>query len=203
MLRKYEIVKLIDQGAKQSEIAKRFDVNESTVSRIKKNKDLVAKEFESGLSSVLSKRKKLFDLHSVDKALLEWFKLNAGQSGLVGSILQEKAIQFAGMLGFNEEFQIRIDINWINRFKARHSIVAKKIHGESVSAPLEQVCKWKEIILLGIMQEFELGNIFNVDETGLFWKLLQFKGMYCKGGKHAKDRITELVGASALGEKLP
>ena len=53
-----------------------------------------------------------------------------------------------------------------------------------------------------------MGNIFNIDETGLFWKLLpertlQFKGIDCKGGKHAKDRITILVGASALGEKLP
>ena len=112
------------------------------------------------------------------------------------------------MLGFNEEFQNRIDINWINRFKARHAIVAKRIHGESASAPLEKVCQWKETILPGKMQEFELGNIFNVDETGLFWKLLpdrtlQFKGIDCKGGKHAKDRITVLVGASALGEKLP
>ena len=58
------------------------------------------------------------------------------------------------------------------------------------------------------MQEFELGDIFNIDETGLFWKLLpdrtlQFKGIACKGGKYAEDRITVLVGASALGEKLP
>ena len=133
----------------------------------------------------------MFDLHSFDKALLEWFKLNAGQCGLVGNILQEKAIQFAGMLGFNEEFPKRIDINWINRFKARHSIVAKRINGESASAPLEKVCQWKETILPGIIQEFELGNIFNVEERGLFWKLLpdrtlQFKGIECKGGNTQK-----------------
>ena len=40
----------------------------------------------------------MFDLHSVDNALFEWFKLNAGQSGLVGDILREKAVQFARML---------------------------------------------------------------------------------------------------------
>ena len=150
----------------------------------------------------------MFDLSSVDKALFDWFKSNAGLSGLEGIILQEKAFQFAGMLGFTEEFQKKIDTSWINRFKERHSIVAKRIHAESASVPLELVCQWKEIILPTIMQEYELGNIFNVDETGLFWKLfpdrtLQFKGIDCKGGKRAKDRITVFVGASAMGEKLP
>ena len=41
------------------------------------------------------------------------------------------------------------------------------------------------------------GENLNVDETGLFWKLLpertlQFKGNDCKSGKHANDRITVL-----------
>ena len=79
LLIKHEIVKLINQGMKQSEIAKKFNVNKSTLCRIKRNKDNFAKEFEFGLSSVLTKREKMFDLHSVDKALLEWFKLTAGQ----------------------------------------------------------------------------------------------------------------------------
>ena len=120
---KYEIVQLINQGWKQSEIAKKFDVHDSTVCRIKKNKDDVAKKFEFGSSNVGTKRKRMFGLSSVDKALFEWFKSNAGLSGLAGIILQEKAVQFAGMLGFTEEFQKKIDTSWINRFKARHSIV--------------------------------------------------------------------------------
>ena len=205
---KYEILKLLDQGWKQRELASKYEVNESTICRLKKNKDNVTEQYELGRFSISTKRKRTIDLELVDTALLEWFQANAAQPGLVGTILLEKAIQFAKLLGFSEEFRNRIDISWINRFKARHSIIAKRIHGESASASLDQVSLWKETILPGIIQKFQMGNIFNIDETGLFWKLLpertlQFKGIDCKGGKHAKDRITILVGASALGEKLP
>ena len=44
LLTKYKIVKLVNQGMKQSEIVKKFDVNESTICRIKKNKDNISKE---------------------------------------------------------------------------------------------------------------------------------------------------------------
>ena len=76
-------------------------------------------------------------------------------------------------------------------FKSRYAIVSKKINGESASAPIAQVVLWNETVLPGIIKKFAIKDIFNADETGLFWKLLldrklQFKGMDCKGGKHAK-----------------
>lgn len=56
--------------------------------------------------------------------------------------------------------------------------------------------KLKEII-----QELEPKNIFNVDETGLFYKCtpnktLAFKGERCSGGKLSKERATLLIGAN-------
>ena len=75
------------------------------------------------------------------------------------TILQEKAIQFAKILGFRDEFQERIDVNWINQFKSRHYNVAEQIHGQSALAPLSQVSLWKETILPGIMQEIQMGKI--------------------------------------------
>ena len=63
-------------------------------------------------------------------------------------------------------------------------------------------------ILKLIREEFQNKDIFNADETGLFWKMtpdrtLSFRGDSCKGGKRSKERVTVLVAASALGEKLP
>ena len=52
-------------------------------------------------------------------------------------------------------------------------------------------------------------NVFNADETGLFFKLLpdrtlSFEGEVCHGGKLSKERIRVLVGGNANGsEKLP
>ena len=121
---------------------------------MKKNKDKVTEQYEFGRVSISSKRKRTTDLELVDTALLEWFQVNAAQPGLVGTILLEKAIQFTKMLRFSEEFQNKIDMNWINRIKARHSIISKRIHGESASSPLDQVSMWQETILPGIILNF-------------------------------------------------
>ena len=56
------------------------------------------------------------------------------------------------------------------------------------------------------MKGYELKDIWNADETGLFWHALPDKSLSvskgrCKGGKYAKQRITVLLIANALGEK--
>lgn len=58
----------------------------------------------------------------------------------------------------------------------------------------------------GNSEKYELRDVFNVDEMGLFYKVLlsktlAFKGEACSGGKHSKDRITVLVGANMAGDE--
>ena len=54
---------------------------------------------------------------------------------------------------------------------------------------------------------YRLEEIFNADETGLFFRALPsrsltVKGDDCRGGKKSKDRISVLLACSAVGEKL-
>ena len=54
---------------------------------------------------------------------------------------------------------------------------------------------------------YKIEDIFNADETGLFFcslpnRSMVTKGDTCKGGKIAKKRITVLLCCSAMGEKL-
>ena len=62
------------------------------------------------------------------------------------------------------------------------------------------------IIIILLLHEFPPVDIFNADETGLFWKLLPDHTLTFKedarGGKKSKEHITVLVGASMKGEKL-
>lgn len=49
-----------------------------------------------------------------------------------------------------------------------------------------------------LLCDYNPKDIFNADETGLFFcllpdKMLEFKGVNCKGGKCSKDRLTVLV----------
>jgi len=54
---------------------------------------------------------------------------------------------------------------------------------------------------------YDLKNVFNMDETGLFFyalpdSTLSHVKQLCKGGKQGKDWITVVLACSALGEKL-
>ena len=67
---------------------------------------------------------------------------------------------------------------------------------------------WDETTLPTILSQYELGDIYNGDEFGLFYKALpsqslQLKSEKCTGGKLSKVRVTGLAAAHAVGEKLP
>ncbi|KAL4107209.1 hypothetical protein QTP88_017592 [Uroleucon formosanum] len=60
---------------------------------------------------------------------------------------------------------------------------------------------------LEIVTGYEPQNVFNADETGLFYRALpdktfSYKGESCSGGKIAKKRLTVLLCVSMSGEKL-
>ena len=67
---------------------------------------------------------------------------------------------------------------------------------------------WEETTLPTILARYELKDIFNADEFGLFYealpsKSLHFRGKRCAGEKHSKVRLTGMAASNALGEKLP
>ena len=72
--------------------------------------------------------------------------------------------------------------------------------------PLDVIDDWSKR-LKDITEGYELKDIFNADETGLYFRTLPKKSMVkkgesCKGTKLAKDRVTVLCACSATGEKL-
>ena len=123
-----------------------------------------------------------------------------------GEIL-EKANEFVGLLGHYDKDEV-ISMSWVNRWKARHLVVSKRLVGEAASVDMEIVDEWVRVKIPLLLQNFPTNNIFNVDEMGLFWRLmpsqtLAFKREEVRGSKHPKDRVTVLVGSSMSGEKLP
>jgi len=69
----------------------------------------------------------------------------------------------------------------------------------------ETVDSWKER-LPEIVQGYSKDNIWNMDETGLFFRALPDRGFAqksrsCKGGKKSKQRVTIALFVSASGHK--
>ena len=67
---------------------------------------------------------------------------------------------------------------------------------------------WAETTLPTMLSKYELNQIYNADEFGLFYRAQPEKSLHlqderCVGGKHSKLRLTELAAANAAGEKVP
>jgi hypothetical protein len=94
--------------------------------------------------------------------------------------------------------------SWIKRFRNRHNIVGGTVSGESASVSERTTEEWLKNVFPEIRKNYRDEQIFNADETGLFFKMtpnktLKFKGEKCSGGKMSKDRITVLVVANMTG----
>lgn len=122
-----------------------------------------------------------------------------------GDVLITKADELARKLGKDD---FKCTSGYIDRFKKRHAIVCKSVCGESAAVDENVTDKYKQETLPNILKNYEPKDIFNADETGLFYKLLpnktlQFKGEKCHGGKKGKERITVMPTANMDGsEKL-
>ena len=78
--------------------------------------------------------------------------------------------------------------------------------GEGAEVNPETIEDWKKR-LPSIIERYELKDVFNADETGLFFRGLPERSLVVKkgerkGGKKAKERITLLLCCSVTGEKL-
>lgn len=89
---------------------------------------------------------------------------------LSGEVLRQKWTAFANLVGVSEDERLALSNGWLDRFKARNGMREYKRHGEAASADPEAVQKEKER-MKGVIAKYgyQPRNIFNMDETGLFY----------------------------------
>jgi hypothetical protein len=94
---------------------------------------------------------------------------------------------------------------WLHRFKGRHTIRSRVQHGEAASVPVIAEDEMKA--LRTICGEYEEDAIYNMDETGLYWRNSITRGLATTplpGRKADKSRITVALCTNATGtDRLP
>ena len=130
-----------------------------------------------------------------------WFTQALKQNAVISDdIIQQKARYFGGELGITE-VEFSYSRGWLARFKSRFSISLHKLSGEAESAD-------KNAVLMGraelqkVLAEYHLDDIFNFDETGLFFRLppnATLASHPVQGCKRAKDRLTVGLISNATG----
>jgi len=103
----------------------------------------------------------------VNNALSEWIAgALAANHVLTGKILQMKARDFARR--FLEESDFKASKSWLTKFKRRHNLHQVRMQGEANSAPLEILPEARQR-LQEIIKKYDLDDVFNADETALFY----------------------------------
>ncbi|CAK1581849.1 unnamed protein product [Parnassius mnemosyne] len=128
---KSHVIWRLQNGESNSEISKEYGVSHSTISTIWKNRDKIKALFEE--NSLKIKRSRTSEHKVMEEALLTWFKhQSANNVPISGPILQQKANDFARLMG---KENCKCSSSWVQRFRARHNIVAGKVCGEAAGVP--------------------------------------------------------------------
>uniref|UniRef100_A0A1B6C4M0 HTH CENPB-type domain-containing protein n=1 Tax=Clastoptera arizonana TaxID=38151 RepID=A0A1B6C4M0_9HEMI len=198
---KVRVIRACEEGRKIADVCREFGLVNSTVGSILKNKNKILKAFQEDGEN--SKRIRGCGRIDIDAALLKWLRqCRSADIPVNGPLLKEKAEQFGEMFGAN----FTCSNGWLDRFKARHSISFAKMCGEAKSVDPSVTGNWLKEVWPVVRQPYKDEDIFNADETGLFYKLtpektLQFKNEKCVGGKLSKQRVTALVCANMTGSE--
>ena len=83
-------------------------------------------------------------------------------------ILQQKGMEFAKSL--NIEDQLKCANGWVYRFKLRNGLQKITLSGEANSASLE-ILSEEHLKLRSILANYNEKDIYNADETGLFFRM--------------------------------
>ena len=188
---------------KNKDLASEYDVSEGMICDILKAKDRwLAVDLNSYQASLRRERKLPFI--KIEEALALWVE-KALEANIIISdnILSTKALDFAFLC--NED-KFKASDGWVDNFKKRHNLKTYNMHGEAASAPLKDLDAMREN-LRQILKNYDPKDIFNCDETGLFWKMKPnhtISNGPVSGTKQSKDRVTVLLTCNATGsEKLP
>jgi hypothetical protein len=69
----------------------------------------------------------------------------------------------------------------LEKFRKRNEIEFKLIHGEAGDVDVQQLLEWQQKDLALDLCRYNADDVFNIDESGLYWKALPNKTMALKG----------------------
>ena len=209
---KLKIIKLIESNVSYTVISERFGIGQSTVCDINRTKDEIRRFSQKmvDMGTKNAKTRKVGEYEKLDEALYIWFRQQRDKNIPVsGPLLLEKArILFVKLYGDSDkQFTGSTGFQW--RFCKRHGIRNLAIQGEKASADSEAAKDFQQEFP-SLISSYTLDQIFNCDETVLYFRCLPDKTLAAafekraEGRKKAKDRVTVNACANVTGSiKLP
>ncbi|KAJ8934484.1 hypothetical protein NQ318_016486 [Aromia moschata] len=203
---KLQVIEYFKNGMKNKDLSEKYKVHHSAISKIIHNKDKILQLKETMEKYGANKNFTIVFLRST----FLWFCQKRALGELVsGPVLQAKAKQFHASLNVDSNFSA--SNGWLARFKKRHGIRCLNIKGEKLSVNEDDANAFREGLKAFLENHgYKLNNIYNGDETSLFWKHFPTKTFVCRneteapGRKASKYRVTIQVCSNESGtHKIP
>ena len=183
-----------DKSNKLSDILERFSIGRSTFYKIQASEASLRSAVAANRNLSL-KRNKVSTYSDLNEAVTRWFHQVRANNGIVnGPMVMEKAKQLAELMEINFE----PSNGWLMRWKEKENVVFLSIQGEKDAADMPGAERWVADTLPTLVEVYEERDIYNADETGLFYKslpkgTLAVRGDAPSGGKQQKERLTALL----------
>ena len=187
--KKLEIIKRFDNDENVPALAREFDISKQALYKIIDNRENY-QEYSTKVPHH-NERRISMKIVPVDEKLSSFIeKANQVNFPISRGLIQTIAVENAS----NKDF--KASPGWFEKFKKRNNVNRVKLCGEAASVNEESLKRWiieQSQHLLPYAKE----NVYNCDETGLFWKKFSqhtyahpsFKGKL-KGVKDDKSRLT-------------
>ena len=196
-------------------IARDFGVGEKTIRDIKKNMIQIKARISQTSEEQRKKTKRISIARfpELEQCLFDWL----GASRVAGlcispSMLKHKARQIAIAQNIPEDNFVASN-GWYSRFRKRWGIGATLLYGEGGEVDKEDPVLLEKLRQLEtLIETYDYDNVYNMDETGLFYRLIPRYTLLMptedvrtvRGLKVKKERITLTVCCNANGtHKIP
>ncbi|CAG8622367.1 33335_t:CDS:1 [Racocetra persica] len=183
---------------RQIDIANHFNsqdlnlkLDRSTVSKILKNKSKWLMVTEDQLSSTLFRHKQVKYL-LLDQLMRIWVEqVTNSEMFLTELIIKEQATDFAKALNLGKD-ALKFSNGWVHKFKQRNNLRNIRLNEEANSAPLFSLSEYREK-LHELIENYMLDNVFNTDETELFFRMAPDKNLHLDQDLDLKRLVIILV----------
>jgi len=196
-------------------LAREYDVSKGAIRKVWEKRDSILEQ--SALLSEEAKQKTFRALvgrfTELEDMLYIWIDNMCHARLLVPpslAIAKAKSIAFALSIS---DSNFKASWQWLSRFRTRQGLQKMLLHGEGIEVDKNYPKLLSALEeLYSIIAQYDPENIYNMDETGLFFRLLPKYSILMpnedisstRGKKKAKDRVSLIVCANASGtHKIP
>ena len=125
---------------------------------------------------------------------------------ITGELILQKARDTMKLVYPHDDSDFNFSIGWLGKFKHRHGIKSFCRFGESGSVDVHDM-EHKLVLIREKIDQFPMKDVFNMDETGLFYRLQADHSLATKqleGRKQDKERLMVVICCNEDdSEKIP